>query len=633
MQNPRNEWTDAWQGMFQATLQAWQNTVSKLSQNAAATPPSGVAPGLAWPTLNGAGSMHGLPNWMGLLEKMSQPDLLRQFQNLADGPIQIAPEKLAVIQNEYTQALAQLWQSALSASANALQKTFIPGQDRRFAAQEWNDNGFYEFNTSLYLLYAKTLMQLAEAVEAEPKTKGKIRFAVQQWIDAASPANYLVTNPEAQKKIIESKGESLLQGMENLLHDIRQGHISQTDESKFEVGRNVATTPGAVVFENELFQLIQYSPTTEKVGSRPLLIVPPCINKFYILDLQPENSLARFSVEQGNATFLVSWCNPGEQHAKLGWDDYIEEGVIEAIRTVKAISGQPTINTLGFCVGGTLLATAVAVLEARQQKLVESITFLTTLLDFSDSGILDVYIDEASVQMREKSLAAGGLLPGRELAAAFASLRSNDLVWNYVVKNYLKGESPPPFDLLYWNSDSTNLPGPMFCWYLRNTYLENNLKVPGKVKSCGVPVDFGRINVPTYIMAAREDHIVPWQSAYASTRLIAQFPAAAEANIGAESAPDKIRFVLGASGHIAGVVNPASKNKRSYWVSGVNVQLPATADGWMAEAVEHKGSWWNDWATWLQAHAGAPVDAPKKLGGRGFKPIEPAPGRYVKVRA
>ncbi|TAK92202.1 MAG: alpha/beta fold hydrolase [Burkholderiaceae bacterium] len=590
---------------------------------------------LVWPTLNGAGSLHGIPNWMTLLEKMPQPDLFKQFEHLSDGPIKIPLEKLNAIQAEYLQNLTHLWQSTFGQGAASLQKTFLPGQDRRFSAPAWNDNGMYEFNASLYLLYAKTMLELAEAVEAEPKVKNKIRFAIEQWIDAASPSNYLVSNPEAQQKIIETQGESLMQGMENLLHDVRQGRISQTDESQFEVGRNVATTPGAVVFENELFQLIQYTPTTEQVGSCPLLIVPPCINKFYILDLQPENSLTRFCVEQGVTTFLVSWVNPSEQLAKIGWDDYIEEGVIEAIRTVKTISGQPRINTLGFCVGGTLLATAISVLEARQQHLVESVTFLTTLLDFTDTGLLDVYVDEASVQMREQTMGKGGLMPGRELAAAFASLRSNDLVWNYVVKNYLKGESPPAFDLLYWNSDSTNLPGPMYSWYLRNTYLENNLVVPGKVKCCGTPVDFGRINVPTYILAAREDHIVPWHSAFASTRLIARHPAAQDSGGDHDvetsaQMQSSIRFVLGASGHIAGVVNPASKNKRSYWT---NETLTADADDWLAGATEHKGSWWNDWSSWLRPHVGESVAASSKLGSRGFKPIEPAPGRYVKARA
>jgi polyhydroxyalkanoate synthase len=373
------------------------------------------------------------------------------------------------------------------------------------------------------------------------------------------------------------------------------------------------------VFENELFQLIEYKPLTAKVHERPMLFVPPCINKFYILDLQPENSVIRYTVEQGHRVFVVSWVNPDESLEARTWDDYIEHGPIAAIEAVREITGARTINTLGFCVGGTILSTALAVLAARGEQPAHSVTLLTTLLDFSHTGILDIFVDEASVQLREMTIgeqAPGGpgLLKGQELATTFSFLRPNDLVWNYVVGNYLKGEAPPPFDLLYWNGDSTNLPGPMYCWYLRNTYLENKLKVPGAATVCGEKVDLGAIEAPAYIYASREDHIVPWTSAYGSTRLLR----------------GKRRFALGASGHIAGVINPPAKGKRSHWL---NDKLPASPEAWLDGATEHPGSWWTDWSAWLAGHGGKLVAAPKVPGNRQFKAIEPAPGRYVKARA
>ncbi|MDP1532853.1 MAG: alpha/beta fold hydrolase, partial [Rubrivivax sp.] len=352
---------------------------------------------------------------------------------------------------------------------------------------------------------------------------------------------------------------------------------------------------------------------------RPMLFVPPCINKYYILDLQPENSLIRYTVAQGHRTFVVSWRNPDESLAATTWDDYIEDGAIRAIRSVQAISGADSFNMLGFCVGGTILSTALAVLAARGEQPAQSLTLLTTLLDFADTGILDIFIDESSVQLRESTLgaqAAGGpkLLKGQELATTFSFLRPNDLVWNYVVGNYLKGEAPPPFDLLYWNGDSTNLPGPMYSWYLRHLYLQNELKQPGALTVCGEAVDLGTIKAPVFIYGSREDHIVPWQAAYASTRLL----------------KGKKTFVLGASGHIAGVINPPAKGKRSHWTGST---LPATAAAWFDTATEHPGSWWTGWTDWLAPHGGKQVAAPKKPGSAAFKPIEPAPGRYVQVKA
>ena len=523
----------------------------------------------------------------------------------------VPPEKLTQLQTAYMDEMSRLW--------TGLMMQHIPEiKDRRFSSPAWKSSPYHAFTAAAYLLNAKFMNALADAVEVDEKIRKKIRFAVQQGIDAMSPSNFLATNPEAQQKIIDTKGESLTRGIMHMVADMRRGHISQTDENAFEVGRNVATTEGAVVFENEVMQLLQYRPLTPKVHKRPLLMVPPCINKFYILDLQPDNSLIRYAVSQGHTVFVVSWVNPDESHSGTTWDDYIESGAIAAIETAQAISGEKQINMLGFCVGGTILSTALAVMAARGKKPASSLTLLTTMLDFSDVGGIDIYVDEAQVLQREQAIGKGGLMPGRDFAAAFSSLRPNDLVWNYVESNYLKGEEPPPFDLLYWNSDSTNLPGPMFCYYLRNMYLENKLLIPGRLSVSGDPVDLGRVQTPTFIYASREDHIVPWASAYVTTGLI---------NTGKRS---NNRFVLGASGHIAGVINPPAKKKRSYWT---NDDLPVAADQWLAEATEHPGSWWTEWAEFLASHAGEMAAAPKKYGNTRYKPIEPAPGRYVKAKA
>jgi polyhydroxyalkanoate synthase subunit PhaC len=551
-------------------------------------------------------------------------DMFKSFSGLS-----LPMQQLGGLQGGYLQQATEIWNQTLQRLNPEQASESRPLPDRRFAADAWRDNPAAAYAAQMYLLNARTLMQMAESVEGDAKTKARIRFAVQQWVDATSPSNFLAFNPDALKKAVDTKGESIAQGMKLLLEDLGKGHVSQTDESVFEVGRNVATTEGSVVYENELFQLIEYKPLTAKVHERPMLFVPPCINKYYILDLQPDNSVIRYTVEQGHRVFVVSWVNPDEALKAKTWDDYIEHGPIEAIEAVREITGAKTINTLGFCVGGTILSTALAVLAARGARLgkaeapeyqpAHSVTLLTTLLDFSDTGILDIFVDEASVQLREITIgerAPGGpgLLKGQELATTFSFLRPNDLVWNYVVGNYLKGEAPPPFDLLYWNGDSTNLPGPMYCWYLRHMYLQDDLKVPGRLTVCGEKVDLGAIEAPFFVYGSREDHIVPWMAAYASTRLI--------------KGPK--RFVLGASGHIAGVINPPAKGKRSHWT---NDELPAQPEAWFDSATEHPGSWWTDWTAWLQPLGGKLVPAPKAAGSRKYKPIEPAPGRYVKAKA
>jgi polyhydroxyalkanoate synthase len=552
-----------------------------------------AAPGAASPTPS-----FGVPG---------TPDLAAMFSKIAGQAVKFDSAKLVDIQQSYLKELAELWNQGTQVK---------PPKDKRFADASWSSNPMAAFSAAAYLLNARTLMALTEAVEGDAKTKSRINFAVMQWIDASAPSNFLAFNAEAQKKALETKGESLSKGIQNLLSDMKQGFVSMTDMNAFQIGKNVATTEGNVVFENEYFQLIEYKPLTAKVYERPFLIVPPCINKYYILDLQPENSFVRYAIEQGHHTFLVSWRNPDQSCADKTWDDYIENGIIKAIEVTRDIGGTEQINALGFCVGGTMLGTGLGVLKARDQDLVKSATFLTTLLDFSNTGVLDVFIDENFVKFREMQMGQGGLLPGRDLALTFSFLRPNDLVWNYVVGNYLKGETPPPFDLLYWNSDSTNLPGPFYAWYLRNTYLNNSLIKPGQLTICGEKFDLSQVDVPTYIFGSREDHIVPPGGAYASTQHL----------------NTKKRFVLGASGHIAGVINPASKGKRSYW-TGPEGKFPASFKDWMEQATEHPGSWWTDWSDWLKQHAGKQIAAPKSFGSRKYKVIEAAPGRYVQAKA
>ena len=549
-------------------------------------------------------------SWGNMLQAMQPGELNKAMAMPPSTPVNFAGDKLLELQQQYLQDMRALWGQGMLPQ---MPKT----GDRRFAGENWAQNPLSVYSVTAYQMQARALMGMVDAVEADEKTRARIRFGVEQWLAAMSPSNFLAFNADAQKKAIETHGESIAKGVANLLHDMRQGHISMTDESRFEVGRNVATTEGAVVFENELFQLLEYKPLTAKVYERPFLMVPPCINKYYILDLQPENSVIRYAVSQGHRTFVISWRNPDESLGHKTWDDYIEQAVLTAIAKTQEISGVEKINALGFCVGGTMLTNALAVLAARGQDVVASATFLTTLINFADTGIHDVFIDENFVRMREMQMGQGGLMKGQDLASTFSFLRPNELVWNYVVGNYLKGETPPPFDLLYWNSDSTNLPGPYYAWYLRNFYLENKLIEPGALTVCGEQLDLRQVKLPVYIYGSREDHIVPADAAYASTQVL----------------PGKKRFVMGASGHIAGVINPPAKNKRSHWVRE-DGKLPATLQGWLAGADELPGSWWDDWSEWLKGHAGKQIAAPKDYGrAPEFKAIEPAPGRYVKQKA
>ena len=552
----------------------------------------------------------------------------------------IDAQRLLTLQSELMQQQAALWQTLFlkpveSVPSGDASKTgdaasaLPPVPDRRFSSPAWSEP-WYDWLRRSYLLNSRYVDALVESMQVDGRTRERMRFAARQLADAMSPANFAATNPEAVQLALQSNGESLSRGLRQLMDDTLHGRIATTDESAFEVGRNLATTAGAVVFENEVMQLIQYQPLTAQVRKRPLLIVPPCINKFYILDLQPANSLVRYALEQGNQVFMVSWRNPVAQDlaecGQLTWDDYLERGIATAIEHARQICGVDQVNALGFCVGGTMLGTAAAAMAARGEDKIASLTLLASMLDFSDTGEIGLMVDEASVAAREAQIGAGGLMSGRDLAMVFSSLRANDLVWPYVVNNYLKGQKPDAFDLLYWNADSTNMPGPWYCWYVRNTYLENNLRVPGKVNSLGVPVDLGRVTMPAYLLATREDHIVPWRTAWQSVKLLS----------------GGTRFVLGASGHVAGVINPVAKKRRSYWsvgeanfAKGQSALLDGGHDSpeaWLAAASEHPGSWWSDWDQWLAAFGDGMKMAGKDLGSQSHPVIEPAPGRYVRQR-
>ncbi|MGV2291539.1 class I poly(R)-hydroxyalkanoic acid synthase [Trinickia sp. YCB016] len=611
MQQMFDAWMNTWRSL--ANPANWQQAGQQAAAHLGAVGNGGAFP-FSVPQMPSMPSMPGVPNF--------DPAAFGQAASQALAGLKVPtaavpPARLQQLQADYSRDCLELLKQASGANS-----TVPELKDRRFSADAWKSTPAYAYTAAWYLLNARYLQELADAIETDPKTRERIRFAVQQWTAAAAPSNFFALNPEAQKTLLESQGESLRQGVLNLLADMQRGKISQSDETRFVVGKNLATTEGAVVFENELIQVIQYKPRTGTVFERPLLIVPPCINKYYILDLQPESSLVAYAVESGHPVYLISWRNADASIAGKTWDDYMEEGVLAAIDVVKRASGHEQINTLGFCIGGTMLATALAVLAARGEHPAASMTLLTAMLDFSDTGVLDVFVDDPHVQMREQTIGGKngtppGLMRGIEFANAFSFLRPNDLVWNYVVDNYLKGRTPAPFDLLFWNSDSTNLPGPMYAWYLRNTYLENRLREPGALTVCGEAVDLSRIDVPTFIYGSREDHIVPWQTAYASAPLLT----------------GPLRFVLGASGHIAGVINPPAKNKRSYWtVEDQEKALPENPDDWFGVATEKPGSWWPEWTSWLDQYGGKKVKPSAQLGSAEYPVIEAAPGRYVQQR-
>ena len=570
-------------------------------------------------------------NAQGYLESLMRAglDAMKQFDDaivsaagvgtkdsLSSGRLFSPATFIADLQREYFKQLWRFWNTAFlkNFAGGVHSDVALARGDKRFKDEVWQEMPYYDLLKQSYLLGSRQLHEFVDRAQVDDKTKLQLRFFARQFIDAMSPSNFPATNPEVIRKAIETRSASLTDGMQNLIDDLHKGRITRVDESAFEVGRNLAITPGTVIFENELIQLIQYAPQTGEIDKTPLLIVPPCINKYYLLDLGTGNSFVAYAVAQGHQVFLISWRSAVPEIGHLTWDDYLEMGPLKAVDVVLDITGAERTNALGFCVGGTILSCAAAVLAARQQRKLATITLLTTMLDFSDTGEIGLLIDGASVAMREATIGKGGILPGKELAFTFGTLRANDLIWRYVVDSYLKGATPDAFDLLYWDSDSVSLPGPMYCWYTRNTYLENNIKVPGKTTQCGVSVDLSKVVVPVYLLASREDHIVPWKSAFRSKDLI-----------GGDA-----RFVLAASGHVAGVINPAARNKRSHWI---NDDLDSDPQGWFDAAAEKLGSWWPDWDAWLKRHSEGMIRAPDRQGNAEFKPIEAAPGRYVKEKS
>jgi len=488
--------------------------------------------------------------------------------------------------------------------------------DRRFRDPAWEENEVFDYIKQSYLLTANWLRATVNEVEGlDEHTAKKVDFYTRQFADAMAPSNFVMTNPEVLRTTLESGGENLVKGLENLIEDMERGGISQTDRDAFEVGKNLAVTPGKVVYQNDLMQLIQYTPSTEQVYKTPLLIVPPWINKYYILDLRPKNSFVKWCVDQGFTVFMISWVNPDERLAKKTFENYMTEGPLTALDVVEEITGESQTNMIGYCLGGTLLACTLSYLAATDQaQRVKAPTFFTTMVDFSEAGELEVFIDEEQITALEEKMREKGYLEGSSMATTFNMLRANDLIWSFVINNYLLGKEPFPFDLLYWNSDSTRMPAQMHSFYLRRMYQENKLIEPGGLTLRDVPIDLGRIKQPAFALATKEDHIAPWKSGYALTRVTG----------------GPVKFSLAASGHIAGVVNPPAAKKYHYWL---NARNPKDPERWLANAVQHDGSWWPEWHKWIEQKSGTAKTEPREPGGGVYTPIEDAPGSYVKMKA
>ena len=530
------------------------------------------------------------------------------------------PQKLMELQINWLQDAINLWNHTTQKFLGEDTTPIIEpdSRDRRFKDQAWQESLIFDFIKQSYLLTAKWLQQSVSEIDSmDDKTTQKVDFYTRQFVDAMSPSNFLFTNPEVIKTTLETGGDNIVNGLQNLLEDLENSknalRVSMSDRKAFEVGKNLAITKGKVIFQNDLMQLIQYEPLTEKVNKIPMLIIPPWINKFYILDLQPENSIVRWLVEKGHTVFVISWANPDEKLGHKKFDDYLLEGPLAAFDAIEAATGEKELNVAGYCLGGTLLAITLAYLKAKKQDArVKSATYLTTMIDFEEAGELSVFIDEEQLSALEERMAEKGYLDGDEMAGTFNMLRANDLIWSFVVNNYLLGKYPFPFDLLYWNADSTRMPAAMHSFYLRNMYQKNLLKNPGGIEIAGVPIHLENITTPTYMLSTREDHIAPWKSTYAATQIY----------------KGDIHFVLAASGHIAGVINPPIKNKYSYWAGD---KLPKSPDEWFAITKETKGSWWTDWEQWNKKFNGEKVPA-RKIGGGKLKPLEDAPGSFVKVK-
>ncbi|MHB8598062.1 MAG: PHA/PHB synthase family protein [Ktedonobacteraceae bacterium] len=508
---------------------------------------------------------------------------------------------------QYTQMMASVTLKAWGKNADPV---VAPAKgDKRFSATDWQQNPVFDAIKQSYLLTAATLLKSASEVEGlDEKQQQRLMFYLRQFLDAISPTNAFFTNPQVIHETISSGGQNLVKGMEHLMRDIKNGQIKMTDTDAFTPGRNLALTPGQVVYRNTLIELIQYTPTTEKVYATPLLFIPPWINKYYILDMQPQNSLIKFMVDSGFTVFVVSWKNPDASMEEIGFDDYLTMGPLNAFEAIKNITGSPKVNAIGYCIGGTLLSMAIPYLVAKNDDVVNSATFFVALQDFTEVGDTSVFIDEPQITYLEGQMMEKGYLDSRSMSTMFNMLRANDLIWSNVVNNYMLGKEPPAFDLLYWNADGTRMTRAAHSFYMRNTYLENNLIKPNKVVLKAVPIDLSKIQQDTYAVGAEQDHIVPWRSAWRISQL----------------ASGKTRFILGASGHIAGVINPPSKG-RSYWTNDKPVK---NAEQWFESAEQHKGSWWTDWVKWLQPRSGEQV-APPSMGSKKYPPITAAPGTYV----
>ena len=548
---------------------------------------------------------------------MSDPASVGSAFHAFTSQILADPQTLARAQIGLWNQQMLLWQRAAQRMFGVADATDQPIPDRRFRNPAWSENVIFDYIKQSYLVTAGSILSTMRQVEGlDDKTAHKVDFYTRQFVDAIAPSNFLTSNPEVLEATLRSGGENLLHGLENLLEDLERGKgrlsIAMTDMKAFRPGENIAATPGQVIYQNELMQLIQYDPATKKVRRTPLLIVPPWINKFYVLDLRPENSFIRWAVAQGNTVFVISWINPDERLSQKSFADYMLQGPLEALDAIEAVTGERGANLIGYCLGGTLLATTLAYLAAKGEERVKSATYFVSLVDFTEVGDMAVFIDEEQLKALEARMSERGYLQAHDMANSFNMLRANDLIWSFVVNNYLLGKEPVPFDLLYWNADATRMPAAMHSFYLRNMYHENRLSKPGGITLAGVPIDLRLITTPTFILSTREDHIAPWRSTYAATQIYG----------------GPVKFVLAASGHIAGIVSPPG-SKYGHWQ---NSALPKEADEWFRNATAVKGSWWPVWDEWVSDFSGGELKA-RKPGGRKLKPLEAAPGSYVRIRA
>jgi polyhydroxyalkanoate synthase len=528
------------------------------------------------------------------------------------------PAKLAESQTHLWQSYMELWSATTKRMmGQEAEPITAPAKgDRRFKDDQWSENFAFDHIKQSYLLTAEWLRQNADETELEDQhTTQKLRFYMRQFVNAMAPTNFAATNPTVLKETMETRGENLIRGLNHLLEDLEAGQgslkIRQTAPNTFEVGKNVATSPGKVVYQNKLMQLINYEPSTPKQFARPLLILSPWINKYYILDLQPKNSFIKWATDQGHSVYVISWVNPHEELMDATFDDYVQYGPLAALDAIEQDIGSGEVNAVGYCIGGTLLSVTLAHMAAKGDYRIKSGTYFTSLVDFSEPGELGVFIDEEQIKSVEQKMEKTGYLDGNQMATTFNMLRSNDLIWSFVVNNYLMGKEPFPFDLLYWNSDSTRISKAMHSWYLRTMYQQNLLVQPGKVTILGTPLDLGKVITPATFVGTKEDHIAPWCAVYKGCR-----------NLGGET-----QFILAASGHIAGIVNPPAANKYSHWLHN---GLPEDREEWLANATEHQGSWWPFWQTWVSQFAGDMVEA-RVPGENGLAAIEAAPGTYVKA--